>query len=261
VRSRGALGAGLAVAALYLLAAVVSGSLSPLARRPVLDGFAPPPPYRWISPPPDLAPSNERPAAGSFSLALHPQTGSEAKVLATSDVQVSLAVALGTFPPAAGKDSVKVSIRPLAPSSAADSPPGYAFSGNVYQIQAAYSPGGPAVRTLRKPGQLTLFYPPALDNLVHRHALLRSSDGVTWQVAPATDSLAQQQVTGNVSSLGFFAAGESQTGHAKPFPIGKVIYYSLLAVVVGTLAAMLLVSEARARRKKRRAPPRRRKRR
>jgi len=42
-RSR-ALGAGVAIALVYTATAVLSADLSPLARRPLLDGFAPPPP-------------------------------------------------------------------------------------------------------------------------------------------------------------------------------------------------------------------------
>ena len=53
--SRVALLAGVGIVLLYLAGAAVSGRASILARRPLLDGLAPPTPYRWVNPPPDLA--------------------------------------------------------------------------------------------------------------------------------------------------------------------------------------------------------------
>ena len=54
-RSGLALLAGVGIVTLYLAGAAVSGRASILARRPLLDGLAPPTPYRWVNPPPDLA--------------------------------------------------------------------------------------------------------------------------------------------------------------------------------------------------------------
>ena len=48
---RRALATGAGIALLYVALAVLSGHLSPLARRPLLDGFAPVPQYRWVSRP------------------------------------------------------------------------------------------------------------------------------------------------------------------------------------------------------------------
>ena len=76
--TRRALLFGLGAAVLYVAGTALSGSLGPLARRPLLDGFAPPQPYRWVSPPPNLAAGNKPPASAVVSLQLDPQTGSEA---------------------------------------------------------------------------------------------------------------------------------------------------------------------------------------
>ncbi|HXQ57078.1 MAG TPA: hypothetical protein VOA19_14935 [Actinomycetes bacterium] len=67
-RSRLVLLVGVGIVVLYLAGAVVSGRASILARRPLLDGLAPPTPYRWVHPPAELAAGNKPPAgAGSCS--------------------------------------------------------------------------------------------------------------------------------------------------------------------------------------------------
>ena len=126
------MGVGVLVVAAYLVATAVSGRLTPLARRPLLDGFVPPPPYRWVSPPPDLASSNKRPGVGRFSIDLDPTTGSQANVFSTPDTQVSLALAQGAIPPRAGDAAVALLIAPLAARGDASLPPAVEIAGNVY---------------------------------------------------------------------------------------------------------------------------------
>src|SRR5207248_8735887 len=97
---------GVAATVAYLTGAAVSGHLSPFARRPLLDGTGPPPPYNWVSPPPDLSGGNQPPTPGAFTLDLNPQTGTEADVLSTQDVQVSLAVGTGAIAAVPGQTRV-----------------------------------------------------------------------------------------------------------------------------------------------------------
>ena len=75
VARRRALAAGLVALALYASGAALSGHLSPLARRPLLDGLAPPTPYRWVEPPVELVTSNEPPSSGRFKI--RARTGGE----------------------------------------------------------------------------------------------------------------------------------------------------------------------------------------
>ena len=252
--TRRALLAGLGAAVLYLAGAALSGSLSPLARRPLLDGFAPPPAYRWVSPPPALAAGNKRPASAAVSLQLDPQTGSEASVLTTSDVQVSLALSMGAFPAVEGKTSVQLSAQPLDPSRFAAPPPGWLFVGNVYRIRAAYLPGGPEAPTLRIPGLLALFYPGLPDNLLHRHTILASADGSSWRAIHTTDSAAQQQASADVRSLGYFAVAASGAGKPKTTSRGTILYYAILGVLAAGLVGLFVVAEVRHRRARRRSP-------
>src|SRR5947209_20633268 len=51
---------GAALVALYLAAAALTLP-GPLGLRPLFDGFSGPPPYRWVSPPKELAAGNQKP--------------------------------------------------------------------------------------------------------------------------------------------------------------------------------------------------------
>ena len=64
--------AGIGIVVLYLAGAAVSGRASISARRPLLDGLAPPTPYRWVTRP---GPGHQQQAAGLDPLhaRAHPQ--------------------------------------------------------------------------------------------------------------------------------------------------------------------------------------------
>ncbi len=80
---------GLAVVAIFAALAAVSGSLSPLARRPLLDTGPVPVPYRWVAPPPEAVAGNQQPSSGAFQLPISNGT-SVPKTFFTSDGQTTL---------------------------------------------------------------------------------------------------------------------------------------------------------------------------
>jgi hypothetical protein len=241
------------VAAVYLLLAAVSGRLSPLARRPLLDGFAPPPPYRWVRPPPSLASTNEKPSAGRFSIILDASGGSGAGVFSTDDSQASLALGKAAIQAPPGDRSVLLRITPLAPAGGGSVPNGMQLSGNVYRLTATLRPSGASVGSLKDPGQLVLAYPAAADALLHRHTLLRSSDGRAWTAIPSIDSIGQQLVQGNVSELGYFAVGQGRLGTPRHTSTGTVIYRVILIAGLATIVAAIGIAELRIRWKRRRS--------
>jgi hypothetical protein len=260
--SRRALVVGLTVVAAYVVLAGVSGRLTPLARRPLLDGFAPPPPYNFVSPPPDLASTNKRPAAGKFTIALDPTAGSEPKVVATSDFQASIALAQGAIAPHAGDSSVSLVITPTAPGPSIVLPSGLQMAGNVYRFTATYRPSGDPVTRLRQDAQLVLAYPLRSHTLAFRHTLLSSPDGRSFTAVTSTDSIAQQLVQGNVRELGYFAVGQSSSGTPTPSgSVGHVVFSVLLWALLGLIVVAFLLSELRRRRNRNRSrasrPPRR----
>jgi hypothetical protein len=265
-RSRSALAWGLGVAFSYVALAALSGHLSPLARRPLLDGFTSPPPYRWVSPPPSLASGNKRPSTGSFTIDLSAQ-GSQAGVFSTNDLQASIVFADGAFPAAPGQSSIHLMITPQAPSAAGPPPAGMVIAGNVYRFQATLQPGGQEETTISSSSQFVLSYPSIPNPATSRHTLLFSSDGMTWQPVSGTiDSIAQQQVLADVRMLGFFAVGATPGTGASGAPkgsIGNLIPTILVGGLVAVIAIFIIRFELRHRRRLeshqrpgRRPPPR-----
>jgi hypothetical protein len=241
---------GLIVVVAYLGGAFLSGRLDPFARRPVLDGFAPPPPYRWVNPPSDQAAGNQAPSSGRFEVKFDADGVSAADVLSTDDLQVTLILSDGSFASASGQRSAVVTVQPLDPAKLGPPPAGLRVSGNAYKIAAAYRPGGAAIKKLALDVQLTLVYPPSPDGLIHRHAIIRSPDGTTWTALPSNDAGSQAGV--EVGSFGYYAVGEYVTGgKKKPFPIGKVIQYAGIGALLLVIGVPIVVHEVRTRRARR----------
>jgi hypothetical protein len=240
VRKR-ALACGLAIVALYVVGGIVSGHLSPLARRPLLDGFIPPLPYRWVDPPPELADSNLPPASGRSRIPMRPN-GSQAAFLATDDAQVTLNAPKGAVPAHPGSQAVVMTIEPIDPTSVGPLPGGLTIKGNVYLIAAAYQPGGDPARRLDASIVAILTYP-ALTNDLGNHMLVSSPDGKRWTQIETHDQHATKQVNGRLRSLGYLAVASaplSPIGSDGLTPPGEGgIPLPILAVVIGT--ALLVV--------------------
>jgi hypothetical protein len=238
VRAR-ALGWGLVIVALYVAGAIVSGHLSPLARRPLLDGFIPPAPYRWADPPPELADSNLPPASGKTRILIGPQ-GSAAAFFATDDAQVTLNVPKGAFPARPGRDAVVMTIQPVDPASVGALPGRLSVKGNVYLIAAAYRPTGDRAQRLAGSIVAILTYPSLSDDLGN-HTVVVSPDGQRWKRIKTQDQHATKQVTGRLRSLGYLGVASAPLPSSGPggiTPPAEGIPLSMIAVVIG--AAMLI---------------------
>jgi hypothetical protein len=231
---------GIAVAATYVAAAAISGHLGIFARRPLLDGFAPPPPYRWVSPPPSLAGSNQPPLSGKATIPF--QNGkSQAGVFRTNDSQLVLVLLGGAIPPKSGQTSVQLTIDPFAPKAFPVPPPGQAITGNVYRVRAIYQPGGTQVRNLAGAGaELVMVYPAPPKSGI-RHQIIESPTGKKVKALKTSDSQIQHQVsTEQVRALGFFAItapsgsgiAEKTSGGGSPIVVIVVVVAIVVLVVV-----------------------------
>lgn len=204
---RGVLVSGLGVTLAYLGLAALSGHLSPLARRPLLDGLAPPPVYRWVSPPPELAATNVPPAAGEFTVPLT-ERGSRPDVLTTDDAQATVILTVATFPAEVGQDEVQLTVTPLDPADLVPPDPPLQIVGNAYRIDARYSPSGEKILTIESPLEVILIYPLTPNASLGQHRVIASKDGMRWtQSTEGTDSPGIQQTEGPVGWLGYVAAG------------------------------------------------------
>lgn len=230
--TRWAAATGAAVVAVYLVSAFVSGRLSVLARRPLLDGFQPPPPYRYVNPPPDAA-SKDQPDTAALSISLAaPELG--AGVFSTKDMQATLVLEPGAFPTGTASP-VTLTITPLDSGQFARAPRGMTLVGNVYRFEAT-SKTGAAIASFANPGHVVLVYPAPVGAVFSsRHTLLMSADGRSWTSVKSNDSVAAQQVSGDVDAPGLFAVGEIGAKAAKKKGVSAG---AIVGGVVGGVAAV-----------------------
>jgi hypothetical protein len=191
--------AGLMAVAAYAGGAWLSGTLSPTARRALLDGGNFTAPYRWVSPPPQLADGNELPVPGDFKITFT-DTRSDAGVFSTIDQQASIVLSRGTIPRVADAASVHLTTTPLDPASIGPPPSDLSVLGNAYRIAATYDPGGDAVAELDAPTLVILVYPALVTHGVDR-TLLFSPDGRTWAKLKTTDDPASFQARATAKGL------------------------------------------------------------
>lgn len=244
---RRALAAGLVATALYVSGAALSGHLSPIARRPLLDGLAPPTPYRWVEPPVELVSSNEPPTPGRFKIRLGPE-GSRTSVMTTDDAQVTWIAPKGAFAFADGERAVEVTIEPLAPSAAVEPEPPLEIAGNVYLLEATYRPSGDPA-PLATDSTIILLYP-LLSNDHGGHAIVSSGDGAGWIALETSDLPSIQQADAELDVVGYVAV--ARTGSPSPSPpasggggssLGTILVSSAIAVL--TFVAVYLIFGAR----------------
>lgn len=184
----------LALLAGVLAAAVLHGIGAP----PVYDGIiVPPQPYRYESPPPNLANGNQPPLSGQTIL---PAPGGKVAGggVTTDDQQVITFWGAGTFVVPAGASDAKCTIVPVANPPAP--PAGLEIRGNVYRISCVGQPGNGPVRVTTT-FHLTLRTPPGPVNDI------RYYDGQSWHNLTTLFSPGGDPYAGvNAPGLGEYAA-------------------------------------------------------
>jgi hypothetical protein len=207
-RSRLVLLAGVGIVVLYLAGAAVSGRASILARRPLLDGLAPPTPYRWVNPPPDLAAGNKPPASTRFTVELT-AAGSRLGAFSTSDGQINLVLSEGAVAARPGQTGVEVRVDPVDPATLGPVPSGLVVAGNAYRIQASYRPSGHKVETLGGQSSVGLVYPLLATAVADPggHVVLSSADGQVWEQLQSTDTPGTHQVSAGLERTGYVQVG------------------------------------------------------
>jgi len=242
--------AGLVALALGLIAgAFLHGRI---AAPPVYDGIiVPPEPYRWESPPPNLAAGNKPPLPGDATQPV--QNGQVAGGgIQTGDNQVVMYFGPGAFRAPAGATSVKCSIEP-DPNPPAP-PAGVEIRGNVYRVACVGEPGGGQV-TVVSAYHLTMRFPPGAFKEI------QYNDGSGWRalptlIAPGGDPYASV----NAAGFGEYAAS-APTGAQAPSvfsDLGRYLeFYGILAFVI-LFGAIAIFQEIRRRRHRAPAPKKRR---
>lgn len=167
--------AGLLALAVGVVAAALlhTSGVSP----PVFDGIVvPPEPYRWVSPPSNVASGNKAPEPGEVTLPVRDGlvmgTG-----IQTGDNQVVMSFGVGLVKVSAGAQSIKCTIEPL--KNPPSPPSGAEIRGNVYRIGCAEQPGGAALSAAGT-FRLTLRFPPGGVKEI------QSYDGTAWHALSTT---------------------------------------------------------------------------
>jgi hypothetical protein len=235
---------GAALAAAYLLVAAASFYFRILPVRPLFDGFAPPPPYRYVNPPAGF--TNDAPPLPKTGEVKLTASGSEGTSVSTDDAQASLIMRIGAAPAKPGQTAVAVKITPLDPEALAPPPKDLVFDGNAYRFEAAYAPSKYPI-ILAQPVTVVLRYPISASKLL---ALI----GASWSQLPTNNGGIQMSVYADVTSLGIFAAADP-VGAASPSPkpsgmLGRLgSGPPITAGVLLLLAAILFIRGSAARRK------------
>jgi hypothetical protein len=241
-RARGwAAVAGAAVVLAYLGGAVSSGRDSPLARRPLLDGLAPPPPYHWVKPPPELAPTNKPPASVRQTVRLSP-TGSEVSAIATGDGQASLVLEANAFVPTPGATGVAVAIDPLNPATLAPAPQGLVLAGNAYRMRFTYEPSGkPAPVSGR--ATAVLIYPllPIPVGSLFDYTMLSSADGKAWERLQSTATPGSHQLAAPLKAPGYLIVAVPPAAEA-PAPNRVPLIAGLAAAAVVIIGGAVVLT-------------------
>jgi hypothetical protein len=249
-RARGwALLAGVAVVLAYLAGASLSGGRGPLARRPLLDGLAPPPPYHWVKPPPELAAQNRPPAAAEARVRLG-ASGSEVTAISTGDGQASLVLEANAIPTSKGATEVAVSINPVDPATLAPAPQGLVLAGNAYRIRLTYRPSGAPARLTGR-ATVVLVYPLLSIPVgsLFDYTLLASPDGKAWTRQESNATPGSHQVGAVLPQPGYVvvAVPPAPAAAAKPNRI------PLIAGLAGAGAVIAIGAVVLARRLRRSA--------
>jgi len=225
---------------LYLAGSGVSGSLSPLARRPLLDGLAPPTRYRWVKPPPVLAQGNKQPTPMRFTLDLGPK-GSTVGAFSTQDGQFNLVFGEGAFPPSPGQSKVAFEVVPLDPATVPPASGGLLAAGNAYRFTAAYQPSRRAVGKLAAETNAGVVYPLLTVPVASAagHVLLYSPDGRSaWTRLQSIDAPGVHQVSARIPGTGYYLAAIPPASAAPaPATLADKVRGALPAVAVVVLVA------------------------
>jgi hypothetical protein len=199
------------------------------------DGIAPPQPYRWVSPPPQLKGSNQQPLPGHGTARVASNGVVDPGSVFTQDGQAAIAFVPGAFMTPADRAPVAFDIKPVAEFP---DPGQIHLATNVYCFTSSspLQPGKDVLITLQYSDQL-----PAPSDIYQYQG-----DG-PWQKIGSTGSAAPFTIAVRPTSLGCFAGGypanAAQTAGARvgggqtlPIIVALVI---LVVVLAGIPLAVL----------------------
>jgi hypothetical protein len=219
---------GAAAIAVYVTAALVVADDGRVVPRPLYDGLAPAAPYRFVSPPPDLAGDNEQPEPGTGVVDLVGKEGSAPTSISTGDGQLQVVLQEGTFAAKEKEKAVEVALTPLVAPPPLDIGGGLKIEGNAYRVDAKYAKSGDAAEAQREL-TVVLRFPNNASVMVRR-------DGRSWTRLGTQISAASLQLFAATDRLGTFAgAGKPHRTWTRWIPYGAG-GLGVIAGIVGYLS-------------------------
>ena len=244
--TRRPLAVGLALAAAYAAVAAATLVLSPRPLRPLFDGFAPPPPYNWVKPPPEQAFGNSPPRAAELEVPLGPE-GSPYVNATPEDGQAIVTLEAGAVPPHPPDEVARVRVTPLDAGTLSPIPGGLRAQGNAYRVTVTYQPSGTDVVALARPGVIGLVAAALAEEL------LFSPDGRAWEPRPTRALGLSHGLETDLVATGYYLMASRPTSPGGGSGGGGG---AGLAVAVLALPPLALGGVALARRRRsRQAPP------
>ena len=232
----GLAGAGLAL--LYVLVALATSRMSSRPVLPLFDGFAPPTPYRWVTPPPERAGDNVVPNPAEREFPLGPE-GSPASNASTDDAQVIVGFDKGSVPPHPPDTAVTVRLVPVDAGTLGPLPPGLRVVSNAYQVGFRYVPSQTPLTRLAVKGTIALTAADAGDRLLY------SADGQTWQERVFRPYGQDHGVFTELEDVGWFvvaasAAPAAGRGEGSDLLRGALLVLAGIAPIVGAVLVLRL---------------------
>lgn len=224
----------MAVALLYAVVALVTSALSSRPVLPLFDGFAPPVPYNWVSPPAEVAANNSPPKGAEREVPLGAE-GTNATNVSTEDGQMIVGLDKGSVAPLPPETAVKVNIAPLDPATLGSLPAGLRAVSNAYRVMLLYVPSQADVARLAVKGTVALTAAEAGDRLLY------SSDGAQWQEREFRPFGQDNGLFSELETGGYFLVASSTVPQHSPQAASRNVVLLGLAAVIPILGAALVL--------------------
>lgn len=241
---RRTLAVGVCFSAVYVSILAITMVATGRSVAPLFDGLTPPPPYRWVNPPPGYG-RNVKPHGTEATLPLG-DAGSGLAAPTGVNGQVVLDLPDRAIARYQRDTAVKVSFTPRDPQGLGALPPGLIPDGNDYDIRLSYQPSGAPITDLALPGNVILSTPEPAS------VLLYSADGHHWETIETQRVGGPDAVGGPFRHAGHYLAAIPGRGVT---PARSSQWLSTARrVLIALLAAALLINVA-IRTRQRRSPP------
>ena len=233
--------AGAGLAALYVVVAFLTAQLSSRPVLPLFDGFAPPVPYNWVNPPPELAAGNTVPPPVERQFPVGPD-GAPASNAPSDDAQIIVGLDNGSVPASSADTTISVRMVPADPGTLGPLPPGLRAVSNAYQVTVTYLPSQTPLTRLGVKGTVALTAGDTGDRMLY------SADGLAWEERAFRPFGQDHGVFTELEAVGWFlvasTSSPSSAGDGGAGDVLKVVLLvtAFLAVVIGAILVVRLPS-------------------